>query len=154
MKIIFKNKLLFCIILFFFFLLLASFASYSSERNEKAKFEAVYNSIEMPADFKLLETSYGTDGASGSRSLKKVYKVHGTRETIIRKLEPILNERGYNLTKEINAISTDSDYYDAINPGVYPPIINIRLYPLTPNNGIHGSPNTEVNEVVLNLYQS
>ena len=132
-------------------LLLASFAGYSSERNEKAKFEAVYNSIEMPSDFELIETSFGTDGTKGSRSLKKVYKVHGTRETIIRKLEPILNERGYNLTKEINSMSTGSDYYNAINPGVYPSIINIRLYPLSPDGGIIGSPNTEVNEVVLDL---
>lgn len=83
-------------------------------------YEAIFTSLQLPGSFKLIATIPGHEGTGGTLSLEKKYAVQGTRETILKQLEPLLDKIGYNITENATQLDTTHngyryDFYTAVN---------------------------------------
>jgi len=118
-------------------------------------YEAVFDSIHLPSNFKLIATIPGNEGVSGTHSLEKKYAVQGTRESILKELEPAIDKIGYNLTENATHLDTTHDgysfdYYTAVNK--YLASISIWLKPDYPDQpASYNKPTMAVTEVDMLL---
>jgi len=118
-------------------------------------YEAVLDSIQLPSDFKLIASIPGNEGVSGTHSLEKKYAVQGTRESILKELEPAIDKIGYNLTENATHLDTTHagykyDYYVAVNK--YLASIGIWLKPDYPDQpASYNKPTMSVTEVDMLL---
>lgn len=124
---------------------------------DSAQIKAAFDSIQLPAGFELIDSRFGNGGAMGTASLEGRYKVQGTREEIILKLEPCLRRRGYIIHSYSDDTHYGSDTHSAISSDHYPGVLHIKLYPSDPLNtpkNFKAWRDTEVHQVVLELFEA
>jgi hypothetical protein len=90
-------------------------------------YQKEFDSIKLPKDFKFVSSIFKNDYSEGALALHRRYLVQGTRETIIRELEPVFDEQGYNLSAAVKDLGTGNDSYNTIDNKTYG--FSIELYP-------------------------